>query len=205
MAKTAGDSRSTLALPSEPDRVSGLPPSTADLETLVGLFFPKSDALASFDARHHSQLPQAYRRLLAHTGHMTVTVEDRHNCSVDVEVLQVLQTSTHYSRKILLRRQTDHRVVQFGIVRLALEPLDEDTRREIISQKVPLGRVLIEHGVMRAVQLLGLWQVTCGPELARYFGVEEGCVTYGRTALIYCNSEPAVELLEIVAPEEQFD
>lgn len=184
--------------------MSGLPPSTADLDTLVGLFFPKGNELATFEARHHTELPQAYRRLLAHTGHMTVTVEDRHNCSVDVEVLRVEQSATHYSRKILLRRQSDRRVVQFGIVRLALETLDEDSRNEIISQRVPLGRVLIEHGVMRAVQLLGLWQVTCGSELARHFQVEVGHVTYGRTALIYCNSEPAVELLEIVAPEDLF-
>lgn len=185
--------------------MSGLPPSTADLDTLVGLFFTQGDQLAAFEARHHTQLPQAYRRLLAHTGHMTVTVEDRHKCAVDVEVLQVDHTPTHYSRKILLRRQTDRRVVQFGIVRLALDTLDAASRDEIISQKVPLGRVLIEHGVMRAVQLLGLWQVTCGVELAHHFGVDVGHITYGRTALIYCNSEPAVELLEIVAPEDLFD
>lgn len=60
--------------------------------------------------------------------------------------------------------------MQFGIVRLALDTLDAATRDEIISQKVPLGRVLIEHGVMRAVQLLGLWQVTCGVELAHHLG-----------------------------------
>ncbi len=184
--------------------MSGLPPSTADLETLVGLFYDKSDQLATFEARHHSQLPLAYRRLLAHTGHMTVTVEDRHHCTVDVEVLQVQQTSTHYSRKILLRRQTDRRVVQFGIVRLALDTLDQAARAAIISQRTPLGRVLIEHGIMRAVQLLGLWQVTCGEDLAKHFSVDIGHGTFGRTALIYCNSEPAVELLEIVAPDEQF-
>jgi len=28
-----------------------------------------------------------------------------------------------------------------------------------------------------------------------------GQTTYGRTALIYCNGEPAVELLEIVTPD----
>lgn len=136
---------------------------------------------------------------------MTVTVEDRHRCAVDVEVLEVQQDARHYSRKILLRRQSDRRVVQFGIVRLALEALEEAPRQEIIKQQTPLGRVLIEHGVMRAVQLLGLWEVACGEELARYFGVQPGHVTYGRTALIYCNSEPAVELLEIVAPEDIFN
>lgn len=185
--------------------MSGLPPTTADLDTLVGLFFDRADDLATFSPRHHTQVPIAYRRLLAHTGHMTVTVEDRHAASVDVEVLQVERTQTHYSRKILLRRQPDRRVVQFGIVRLALDALELPTREEIFSERIPLGRVLIEHGIMRAVQLLGLWEVTCGRGLAAHFGTEVGHTTFGRTALIYCNSEPAVELLEIVAPEDLFD
>lgn len=184
--------------------MSGLPPTTADLETLVGLFYAQVDDLATFAPRHFSQLPPEYRRLLAHTGHMTVTVEDRHSSPVDVHVLQIHRTDTHYSRKILLKRQSDGRVVQFGIVRLALDTLEKPARDEILSERTPLGRVLIEHGVMRAVQLLGLWEVTCGPELAEHFGTEPGHTTYGRTALIYCNSEPAIELLEIVAPEDLF-
>jgi chorismate-pyruvate lyase len=184
--------------------VSGLPPSTADLETLVGLFYDQVDDLATFTSRHFSDVPTVYRRLLAHTGHMTVTVEDRHASPVDVQVLQVQQTPTHYSRKILLRRQSDRRVVQFGIVRLALDALEPSTRDEILSQRTPLGRVLIEHGVMRAVQLLGLWEVACGRELAEHFQASLGHKTYGRTALIYCNGEPAIELLEIVAPEDLF-
>ena len=184
--------------------MSGLPPSTADLETLIGLFYGQVDELASFTPRHFSEMPTVYRRLLAHTGHMTVTVEDRHASPVDVHVLQIHQTPTHYSRKILLRRQSDQRVVQFGIVRLALDTLEPPAREEILSQRTPLGRVLIEHGVMRAVQLLGLWEVSCGNELAEHFGTSVGHTTFGRTALIYCNGEPAIELLEIVAPEDLF-
>lgn len=184
--------------------MTSLPPATADLETLIGLFYTHGDELGHFSRRHFRELPAAYRSLLAHTGHMTVTVEERHASSVSVEVLQVIQDEQNYSRKILLRRDCDKRVVQFGIVRLALAPLEPATRDEILSQRVPLGRVLIEHGVMRAVQLLGLWQVTCGADLAKYFQTEIGHVTYGRTALIYCNDEPAVELLEIVAPEDCF-
>lgn len=184
--------------------MSGLPPSTADLETLVGLFYDQVEDLATFTPRHFSELPPVYRRLLAHTGHMTVTVEDRHASPVNVEVLQVHQTPSHYSRKILLRRQSDNRVVQFGIVRLALETLEPPTRDEILSQRTPLGRVLIEHGVMRAVQLLGLWEVACGRDLAELFQTSPSHTTFGRTALIYCNGEPAIELLEIVAPEDLF-
>ena len=48
--------------------------------------------------------------------------------------------------------------------------------------------------------MFALWKITTGPELCRAFGLAQPTTTYGRTALIYCNDEPAVELLEIIAP-----
>ena len=174
--------------------------STPDLRTLVSLFYSSSAALGQFTEVTVEQLPQVYRRLLGHEEHMTVTVEDFHECSVDVDVLQTRVTPTHYSRKILLRRQTDRQVVQFGIVRLNFSYLSEDVRREIESQQTPLGRILIEHNVMRHVELVSLWQVVPGSDLRQLFEIADDQTTYGRTALIYCNGEPAVELLEIVAP-----
>jgi hypothetical protein len=35
----------------------------------------------------------------------------------------------------------------------------------------------------------------------QWFGLTEPVRTYGRLAIIHCDEQPAVELLEIVAPE----
>jgi len=146
--------------------------------------------------------------MLAHSAHMTVTLEKRHDSPVSVDVLESRTTDSHYLRKIILRRTSDNRVVQYGIVRLALNALKPVVRDEIMAQETPLGRVLIKHDVLRQVQLNALWQVECGEELTSIFEIPgekaEKLFTYGRTALIYCDGEPAVELLEIVAPEESF-
>jgi hypothetical protein len=91
-------------------------------------------------------------------------------------------------------------VVLFGIVRLAVALLDPDVRQEIESQRTPLGRVLIEHNVMRNVRLLSLWQIEPGEDLCGLFQIAQSQVCYGRTALIYCDGVPAVELLEILPP-----
>lgn len=176
-------------------------PPALELDSLVRLFYLEPADLGEFTACTSETMPAVYRQLLAHNAHMTVTVERRHGCNVDVEVLDSREQDSHYYRKILLHRQSDQRVVQFGIVRLALDMLDAQPRAEILARKIPLGRVLIQHNVMRQVQLLAVWQVACGKELAGYFRVPAGQITYGRTALIYCNGEPAIELLEIVAPE----
>ncbi|MCA9132089.1 MAG: hypothetical protein KDA45_03010 [Planctomycetales bacterium] len=184
--------------------MSEISPHTAELDELIGLFFAQQSDLGQFTHCASEDCPAAYRQMLDHEAHMTVTVERRHGAQVDVEVLATHSTPRHYMRKIILRRQSDRRVVLFGIVRLALAALQPQVRDEILARKIPLGRVLILHNVLRQVQLNSLWQVDCGEELARLFEVPTGHQTYGRTALIYCDGEPAVELLEIVAPEDSF-
>lgn len=175
--------------------------ATPDLHVLVELFYDSIDQLGVFTEVAGVNMPEVFRRLLEHDAHMTVTVEQHHKSLVDVHVLQTRVTPSHYARKILLSRQSDHRVVQFGLVRLNLDYLDPEVRREIESQQIPLGRVLIDHGVMRVVKLLSLWKIEPGSELREHFGLEYQETCYGRTALIYCNGVPAVELLEIVTPE----
>jgi chorismate-pyruvate lyase len=174
--------------------------ATPELNALVGLFYPDPSVLGDFREVSEADLPVTARRLLAHDQHMTVTVEAYHGCPVTVEVLQTNITPTHYARRILLHRQTDRAVVQFGIVRLAVALLDAEVRQEIESQNAPLGRILIKHNVLRDVRLLSLWEILPGEDLRRHFQMVEAGICYGRTALIYCDGVPAVELLEILAP-----
>lgn len=174
--------------------------SLPELDELVALFYDEAAELGQFERVSALVVPEPFRQLLAHNAHMTVTVEDFHGCKVDVRVLKMHKTGDHYSRKILLTRQTDGAVVMFGVPRLRLSLLREDVRREIESERTPLGRVLIEHNVLREVQLVALWKIATGRDLAALLGIEPGSLIYGRTALIYCDGEPAVELLEIVAP-----
>lgn len=176
------------------------PPSDSLLQQLLSLFYADSHLLAHFERLETDQLPDVYRQLLAHDHHMTVTVEQFHGGRVDVEVLEDIDRDGRYLRKILLRRQEDQRVVQFGIVRLDFTVLDHEVETQIRSRKIPLGRVLIEHDVLRTVKLGEVYEVICGAELAKWFDVASGTKTFGRTAVIHCNGAPAVELIEIVAP-----
>lgn len=172
------------------------------LEHLAGLFYSGTAELGSFVEVLAESMPSTYRELLAHHEHMTVAVERHHDCTVDVEVLSTRLDGDFYSRKIVLHLQTNRKTVLFGLPRINLRLLDDDVKREILSETIPLGRVLIEHNVMREVQLASLYQIEPGPELCRLFGLARPQITYGRTAFIYCDGYPAIELLEIVAPAE---
>jgi hypothetical protein len=172
--------------------------ATPDLQTLVDLFYTDRTRLGVFSAVSAAELPDSDRKLLAHHSHMTVAVEKFFGCPVDVQVLEEKQTATHYSRKILLRRHDNQTVVQFGLVRLSYAVVNQEVRQEIESRSAPLGRILIQHKVLRKVRLLELWRIHAGVELQQYFDRAAPFVCYGRTALIYCDGLPAVELLEIV-------
>jgi len=182
--------------------IVSVPATLPNLEELIGLFYGNVEEVGAFKQVPAGIMPGYARTLLSHNEHMTVTVEEFHGCAIEVEVLQVLEQDTHYSRKIVLRRQSDQRVVLFGIVRLDFRHVDDDVRREIVSRQIPLGKILIAHNVLRQLQLVGLWKIEPGADLRSIFHMEptSPLSVYGRTALIYCDGEPAVELLEIVSP-----
>jgi chorismate-pyruvate lyase len=170
------------------------------LDHLAGLFYPSMQELGTFTEVLVLETPEPYRTLLAHHQHMTVTVERFHESPVDVEVLETLRDGEYYSRQIVLHRQSDGGVVLFGIPRLNLLLMGDEVRREILDEHTPLGRVLIDHNVMREVQLASLYRVEPGPALCRLFRLAAPRTTYGRTAFIYLDGYLAIELLEIVSP-----
>ena len=174
----------------------------SERDELVRIFHRDLGELGRFHARAPADLPPVPRQLLAHDQHMTVTVEAHHGCPVRVDVLHTWETDTVYAREILLRRTSDDAVVQFGIVRLRWAYLGEAVRAEIQARRRPLGRILIEHDVLRTVECRTLWEVSAGACLAAWTGLPEGGTTYGRTARIHVEGRPAIELLEIVVPDE---
>jgi len=146
------------------------------------------------------QMPQPYHRLLVHTHHMTVTVEDFYGCPVDVKVLACRRNGDEYARKILLALHEGGRVVQFGMVRIDLGVCPEPVRNAIVEGKTPLGRVLIEHDMLRRIEPTAFLKLRLSPRMADWFGSTHGAETYGRLGVIYTGDRPAVEVLEILAP-----
>jgi chorismate-pyruvate lyase len=175
--------------------------SSVKIETLLDEFYgPPIDHCQLGEFESVQQLPEPYNSLLNHQHHMTVTVESHCGEKVDVHVHRCHISENWYSREITLVSSQTRKTVQYGIVRLDITALDEDVWKQIESQRIPLGRVLIEHNVLREVELCGLWKIQAGPSLANLLSLRIGDQLYGRTALIHCDGVPAIELLEIVAP-----
>jgi chorismate-pyruvate lyase len=165
---------------------------------LVSLFHPDAAAFGDLRLVAAKQVPEAARRLLDHRSHMTVAMERLHG-PVRLEVVDCGEDSAgRYAREILLVR-ADGRVVQHGIVRIDLRRLVAETAAAIRAAAIPLGRILIEAGLLRDVHDVSLLQIDPGPHLRRLFGTD-AAPAYGRVATIDLDGVPTVELLEIVAP-----
>jgi hypothetical protein len=159
--------------------------------------------------------PEPYRGLLVHDHHMTVAMEKFHRHPVTVHVLDRKEEEDGYHRSSVLTipetvaaRTTGRsgmlfaaeRVLQFGAIRFNFEFVTHEVRDAIVSEQIPLGRVLIDHNVLRHIDLGAVLRILVGPGLAKLFGCPVGAETYGRLATIFCNRRPAVDLLEVSAP-----
>jgi chorismate-pyruvate lyase len=172
--------------------------STPELEALARLYYESVDDLGRFEEVGEKDMPPAYRGLLAHDEHMTEALEAFHACDLAVQVLESAVNETHYRRKVILTRKRDDAVVLFGIVRVTRALLPPEIRDAIEAERIPLGRILIRSELLRRVRLLSLWKVEPGDDLCRIFGFAKPETCYGRTALMYCDTVPVIELLEVV-------
>lgn len=185
------------------DNPLNLPPANGgpDLRELLALFPTSGPPLLDAAVVEGDAVPPPYHGLLVHDYHMTVTVEAYHGDLVDVRILARRQDNDSYARQILLALRGSGRVVQFGIVRIHLNSCSPAVRAEIVAGQTPLGRILIKHEVLRRIEPTAYLRITPGPDMMTWFGLTTPRPTYGRLALIHCDHQPAVELLEIVTPE----
>lgn len=169
---------------------------------LASLFYDDLAQVGRFETVSASEMPDPYRRLLAHNDHMTVTLEAHGGSPVVVRVLAEWRDEASYARNSLLARHTDGAVLQFGVMRIWLADLPAQARDEIAVQRVPLGRVLINHKLLREVELISLWRIVPGPALVQHLPLSPGEPVYGRSAQILVDERPTVQVLEIVAPNK---
>jgi hypothetical protein len=165
---------------------------------LVSLFHRDAASFGHLQCVAPEQVPDRARQLLDHRSHMTVAMERLHG-PVQLRVVDRGEdASGRYAREILLLR-ADGMIVQHGIVRIDLRRLAAQTAAAIRSEAIPLGRILIDAGLLRDVHDVALLGITPGPHLRGLFGSDQP--THGRVATIDLDGVPTVELLEIVAPD----
>jgi chorismate-pyruvate lyase len=172
-------------------------PFEAIAELMAG--FEGADAIAlDCEEVRPEEMPAIARELLVHQKHMTRTLNAHYGHPVDVHVMERHQEADLYSRKIFLTLQESSSIVEYGLVRLDFRYMSAAVRAAILQEHAPLGAILIAHNVLRRIQPRWFLRFPLGSAALHWFGCQTAGPLYGRLGTIYCNHEPAIELLEIV-------
>lgn len=148
-----------------------------------------------------AEVPAPYHDLLVHHGHMTEVLERHHGPPVRVLPYQIHPQGELYGRRLDLRAGAADQVVMTGLMIINLASVPEAARARIVAAREPLGRILIEHRVLRRVAPEAYLHFAAADPLAARFGLRTPRDVWGRLATITCDGAPAVDLLEVVRPQ----
>lgn len=181
-------------------KLSDSPVAESALLELCRPFVTSNDFAPQCFIVQPDEIPFPQDQLLVHHDHMTVELQRHHGSPVRVHVLEEHLDGDLYTRKISLT-PAEHleKIVEWGIVRLDFRYMAPEVRDEILRKQLPLGAVLIKHDVLRRIKPRFFLRFPAGGPVLGLFGDSQTSEpAYGRIGTIYCNDEPAIELLEIV-------
>ncbi|MBI4622470.1 MAG: hypothetical protein HY736_04510 [Verrucomicrobia bacterium] len=93
------------------------------------------------------ELPEPARRLLAHSNDMTSTLAEFHGSELRLEVLQQRWLDDLYLREVFLRTRDSNRIVEYGVIAIALEQFTPVQQAVIKTGAMPLGGLLRQHQI----------------------------------------------------------
>jgi hypothetical protein len=174
--------------------------ATPDLhQSLVDLFAGwLAVAPGDYSVVPAAEMPEPFRGLLIHHRHMTEVLQGHYGEPVHLAVQLSEASEATYRRRITLTAGPGGPLVELGAVRLDLSVLPGPVQSEILAQSTPLGRILINHKILRRVVPHYYVHLHAHSPIVQLFNLPVPATLYGRIATIFCNEQPAIELLEIV-------
>lgn len=146
-----------------------------------------------------AQMPEPYRRLLAHAQDMTSTLEQHHGQRVGLRVLRRERRERYYSREVLLT--TPDAPVEYGVIRIQLTAVPPEVRELILAEHLPLGRLLQDHAVPYLSRPQEFYRFIASPYLQRVLELPGPATLYGRRNLLLNREHRLLaDVVEILPP-----
>jgi hypothetical protein len=172
-----------------------------------GLLYPldlayRQAGLPAPDARILSpaEIPPPYRSLLDHQRDMTMTLEEHCGGRVALRVLSIFSRKSWYFRRVLLSHEYSGRPVEMGAIRISLTVFAPRIRQQILSNRVPLGRVLRDGDVDHLSRPRTFLGVTPNSEMMGVFWMREPRLLYGRQTEVLIDGRKIGDIVEILPP-----
>jgi len=147
------------------------------------------------------RMPEPDRGLLVHGQDMTSTLAAFHGSPLRVEVLRAGEDGALYFREVFLRTQADDRIVEYGVIAIALDQFTPVQREAIRAGRIPLGELLHRFRIPFVSTPIGFFAVAAEDFAARRFGPTGGPTCHGRfNRLGVPTGEALAWILEILPP-----
>jgi chorismate-pyruvate lyase len=147
------------------------------------------------------EVPEPCRSLLVHWSDMTSTLEGFYAEKLRVEVLARQAGGNEYFREVTLRLERSGKAAEFGASKVRLDLLPDKVRREILGERLPLGRILVDCGVEFSSRPRAFFRVAADDFVSRALDLDGPRFLYGRrNTLVDAWERPLAEIVEILAP-----
>jgi hypothetical protein len=157
-------------------------------------------AASAFRPLAGSALPEPARQLLFHRSDMTSTLATFHGSALHADVLQRQHLDLLYLREVFLRTKTN-RVVEYGVIAIALEQFTSAQQAEIGAGRVPLGGLLHQAKIPFVSAPIGFFAVAASEITRAAFRAPAGAMCHGRfNRLSKPTGEPLAWILEVLPP-----
>jgi hypothetical protein len=143
-------------------------------------------------------IPFPYCTLLVHENDMTLTLERHFGGPLVVRPLSTALTGSWYTRRVLLAQQYSGKPVEMGAIRINLDAFRPRTRRTILANEIPLGRLLRDDGVDFQSRPIAFFSLTPSAEMLGVFWMREPRTLYGRRTEIFVGDRRIGDIVEIL-------
>jgi hypothetical protein len=169
---------------------------------LLGLFYSREGIPFPHLTRLKAEeLPQPYRRLLAHSCDMTPTLEQFYDRTLGITVLERVMEEDAYLREVTLNLDGENRPVEYGAIRIFLGHFPLRAQEMIREERCPLGKILELEEIPHVGWPQAFFRVAPDAHMASMLKLESPCPLYGRrNVLLDGDRHLLAEVLEVLAP-----
>ena len=144
------------------------------------------------------EIPMPYRSLLVHEDDMTITLERHFGGRVVLRALSTFMSGAWYFRRVLLVQEYSGRPVEMGAIRMKLDAFGSRLQKQILGNKIPLGRILRDGGFKYVSHARAFLAITPNPEMMGVFWMREPKTLYGRRTEIVCEDAKIGDIVEVL-------
>ena len=185
-----------------------LMPATTEIPQVLPYAYPLDDFYAQQGLRlppikeiPGEELPQPYRSLLGHAD-LTPSLEYFHGDQLRLTVLRRQQRGDYYFRGAVLSRDRDQLPVEFGAIKVSLKLFSTIARHAILTEQLPLGRILTEHRIRHTSKPKAFLQLESDEFINEALQLSESKTLFGRRNTLWSEDlKPLAETVEILPPE----